>query len=171
MPNMNVLLEPVEYKVEETSFGRWRRFLSPQGIAFAEFTSHRQIWGLPLLHYTSGISPETGKRKAARGFIAVGRVAFGVVAVGQAAFGVVAIGQLALGLVVGLGQATTGALALGQAALGLAAAGQFAMGLVAAGQVAVGYYTLAAFGVGVHLWTPRHVDPAAQAFFRSLIGR
>jgi hypothetical protein len=167
----NVLLQPVEYKVDETAFGHWRRFLSPQGMAFAEFTSHRRIWGMPLLHYTSGISPETGKRKPARGFFAVGRVAIGVVAVGQAAFGVVAIGQMALGVVFGLGQLATGALALGQAAIGLAAAGQVAIGVVAAGQVAVGYYALAAFGFGVHLWMPRHVDPAAQAFFRSLIGR
>jgi hypothetical protein len=60
---------------------------------------------------------------------------------------------------------------LGQAALGLAAAGQMAIGIVAAGQVALGYYALAAYGLGVHLWTPQHIDPAAQAFFRSLIGR
>src|SRR5262245_44372454 len=102
----NLLLEPVEYKVEETRRGVWRRFLYPDGQLFEEFTSHRQVLGLPLLHFTRGKSPETGKRVTACGFIAVGRCAVGVIAVGQLVVGVLALGQLALGVLLGLGQAS-----------------------------------------------------------------
>src|SRR5262249_43946702 len=104
----NLLVKEVEYQVEMTRRGVWRRFLYPTGQLFEEFKSHKTVWGLPLLHYTRGICPETGKRVVARGIVAIGRVAFGFVAIGQAAIGFVAIGQLALSVVLGLGQATTG---------------------------------------------------------------
>jgi len=34
----NLLLENVEYKIETTSFGIWRKFVYPNGAYFAEFT-------------------------------------------------------------------------------------------------------------------------------------
>lgn len=167
----NILLQPVEYKIVETSFGVWKRFLNAQGQAYAEFTSHRRVMGLPLVHYTAGKSPETGQRKVARGIIAIGRVSFGIVAVGQAAFGLIAIGQLALGLALGLGQASTGALTLGQATAGGAAVGQVTAGGVVVGQAAFGYYVLAQAGAGAHVWDTKYADPKAVSFFRSLVGR
>src|SRR5689334_17429138 len=114
----NLLLERVEYQVEETRLGVWRRCLYPSGELFEEFASHRKLGRFPLLHFTRGKSPETGKRVTARGVIAVGRKAVGVVAVGQAALGVIAVGQLALGLLLGLGQASWGLVAVGQLAIG-----------------------------------------------------
>jgi len=36
----NLLLENVEYKIETTDFGVWRRFVYPTGAYFAEFKSH-----------------------------------------------------------------------------------------------------------------------------------
>src|SRR5438270_367730 len=100
----NLLLEKVEYKVDETPRGVWRRYVYPDGELFEEFVSHRWVGGLPLLHYTRGRCPETGKRVVARGVVAIGRVAVGVVAIGQASAGLVAIGQLAVGLMFGIGQ-------------------------------------------------------------------
>ena len=44
---------------------------------------------LPLVHYTYGKCPETGKRIVAHGVIAVGRLAWGIIAIGQASLGVV----------------------------------------------------------------------------------
>src|SRR5690606_7722401 len=109
------------------AWGEWRRYLYPTGLMFAEYTTRARLGGLPLVHITWGISPETGGRVTARGVVAIGRRALGLVAIGQLAVGVIAIGQLALGVLFGLGQATTGAVALGQASLGaLAAAGQVA---------------------------------------------
>jgi hypothetical protein len=164
------LLGPVEYQVEETRFGLWRRYLYAGGDLFEEFTSHRRLLGVPLLHYTRGRCPETGKRVVARGLIAVGRLAVGVVAVGQAAAGFVAVGQLALSPLLGIGQAATGLVALGQLAVGaLLGLGQFAAGYVAVGQFGLGGYVLAQFGIGEHVWDVRGAAPAARQFFRSLV--
>ena len=166
----NLLLEPVEYKIEETRRGVWRRFLYPDGQLFEEFTSHRTVFGLPLLHFTRGISPETGKRVTARGFIAIGRFAVGVIAIGQASAGILAIGQLALGLLLGLGQASTGLFAIGQMAIAtIFGVGQFAVGYVAIGQFALGKYVLAQIGFGEHVWDTRGVSPVAQQFFEWLV--
>ena len=165
----NLLLEPIEWKEERTATGTWKRFMYPTGEVYEEYTSRRHVGALPLLHFTRGRHPETGRRKVARGFFAVGRLAFGVVAIGHAAMGVVAIGQLGVGLLLGLGQGATGLVALGQLALGAGfGAGQLATGYVAVGQLALGEYVLAQLGLGAHSWTTRGADPEAVRFFRGL---
>jgi hypothetical protein len=166
----NLLLEPVEYEIEETPRGVWRRFLYPSGQLFAEYTAHAGFMGLPLLHYTYGKCPETGRRVTARGVVAIGRRAVGIVAVGQLAVGFLAFGQLVIGVLVGLGQASTGLLAVGQLALAAAIGlGQFATGYISVGQLAIGHYVLAQFGIGKEVWDMRGAAPAAQDFFRSLV--
>ena len=112
----NLLLEPVEYKFDETLSGVWRRFVYPNGELFEEYVSNTRLMGLPLVHFTRGKCPETGRRVVATGVIAVGRLAVGVVAFGQASAGVIAFGQLAVGLLFGFGQASTGVVAIGQLA-------------------------------------------------------
>ena len=165
----NRLLEPVDYKIERTRRGVWKRYLSPEGQGYAEFTSHARFGAWPLIHYTSGISPETGRRKVARGVLAVGRVAVGGVAVGQAAFGLVAIGQLGVGLLFGLGQAAAGFYGVGQLALAFQfGLGQVATGMTAIGQLAVGDYVLAQLGFGAHVWDQEAVDPEARRYFLEL---
>jgi hypothetical protein len=167
----NLLLAPVEYKVTETSRGTWRRYLYPNGRLYADYTSHTELLGLPLVRYTRGISPETGTAVTARGFIAIGRRAVGVIAIGRLAAGVVAIGHASVG-VVALGQAALGLVAVGQLALGAAfGLGQVVTGVVCIGQVAFGKWVLAQVGFGQHVWSMRVRDPAAIAFFRSLVGR
>ncbi len=161
----NLLLEDVEYKVEATHWGTWRRFVYTNGKYFAEFRSHATFWGLPLLHYTRGICPETGRRVVAKGIIAVGRLAMGALAIGQASFGVIAIGQLGLGLLLGLGQGATGLYAIGQVSIGvLFGLGQVATGEIAIGQVALGKYVLAQIGFGERVWSMNRADPEAVAF-------
>lgn len=166
----NLLLEDIEYATEETALGTWWRFVYPDGQLFAEFVSHRKMFGLPLVHYTYGRCPETGRRVVAKGIFAIGRMALGVFAVGQASAGLIAVGQLGLGLLLGLGQATSGVVCLGQLAVGLLVGiGQFTTGYVAIGQFAFGHYVLAQLGVGTHVIDVRHVSPAAKAFFESLM--
>jgi hypothetical protein len=168
----NLLLEQIDYLVEETECGTWRRFVYPDGNRFAEFTSHRAWRGLPLVHYTYGKCPETGKRIVARGVIAVGRIARGFIAIGQLAIGIVAFGQLSIGLAFGIGQATIGCIAIGQGALGmLFAVGQFAAAYIAIGQFGIGTYVLAQVGWGDHVVDMRTVDPTAKDFFLGLIGK
>jgi hypothetical protein len=169
-PLRNMLLEPVEYQVEETAWGVWRRFMYPNQRLYAEFTTHAQVLGLPLLHYTRGICPETGRRRMAKGFIAVGRKACGVIAIGQAALGVIAIGQLALGMVLGLGQAATGLVSIGQAVLGVYfGLGQAATGYIAIAQFGYGHYVLAQFGAGDFVRDMRQAAPEAAEFFKGLL--
>jgi hypothetical protein len=167
-----LLPERVEYLVEETSWGRWRRFRYPNGSRFEEFKSHGEFAGMPLWHYTYGICPETGRRITACGVVAIGRFARGIIAIGHVAFGIIAFGQASIGLVIGFGQATAGAFCAGQLALGLIlGAGQAATGHIAIGQVAIGTYVLAQFGWGSHVVDIRAVDPVAKDFFLRLIGK
>jgi hypothetical protein len=167
VPQENLLLKEIEYQWEETAMGTWRRYVYPNGSLFSEFKSHGHFGPMPILHYTYGKCPETGKRIVAHGFIAIGRLARGVIAIGHASVGIIAFGQLAIGLVFGLGQACTGAIAVGQVALGvLFGFGQVATGYVAIGQIAIGTYALAQFGVGTHVWDTVHgVSDGAKQFF------
>ena len=166
----NLLLESVEYQIEETRRGVWRRYLYAGGDLFEEFRSHRRLLGLPLLHYTRGKCPETGKRVVARGVVAIGRLAVGIVAIGQAAAGFIALGQLAVSPLVGLGQAATGLVAVGQLAIGaLFGLGQLATGYVVIAQFGLGGYVLAQLGVGEQVWDVRGASAAARQFFRWLV--
>lgn len=175
----NVLLEEVEYKIEETNFGVWRRYGYINGTSYHEFTSHASWMGMPLVHYTYGRSPETGRRVCAKGVIAIGCFARGIISVGMFSAGLLAVGLLTFGLIVfglvaigiifGLGQLATGVVALGQFGIGvLFAAGQFAIGRVAIGQVAFGKYVLARIGFGEFVWSMKRADPQAIEFFKSL---
>ncbi len=168
----NLFLEKVEYQVETTNFGVWRRFLYPNGAYFAKFKSNATFFGFPLLHYTRGKCPETGRRVIAKGVVAVGRLATGILAIGHASFGVIAIGQLGLGLFLGLGQGAIGLYAIGQVAVGLMfGLGQIATGEIAIGQLAYGKYVLAQVGYGDYVWSMKRADPEAVKFFKSLLAR
>jgi hypothetical protein len=165
----NMLFADVEYQTEVTRLGTWRRFLYPHGALFEEFVSHGNLLGLPLVHYTRGVCPETGKRVVAKGVVAIGRLAIGIVAIGQASAGVIAIGQLAVGLLFGLGQASTGIVAVGQLAIAvMAGLGQATCGNVVIGQFAFGHYVLAQIGFGVHVMDARGTDPQAADLFGPL---
>ena len=160
----NLLLEEIQYKIERTPAGVWRRFVYPSGEGFGEYKSNKTLFGLPLIHYTYGKCPETGKRVVAKGILAVGKFAWGVFAIGHVSFGLIAVGQLAISLLFGLGQATSGAFAIGQLAVGVAfGLGQVATGVIAIGQFAAGKYALAQFGIGQRvgsietlMWMLRH---------------
>ncbi|HEX4414052.1 MAG TPA: hypothetical protein VH107_10525 [Lacipirellulaceae bacterium] len=168
----NLLLEKIEYVYEDTPWGVWRRFVYPNGARFAEYRTRRMLGTLPLVHYTFGRCPETGKRITARGVIAVGRFAHGMIAIGQLSLGLIAIGQLSFGVVFCMAQAAFGPIAVGQAAIGLIfGAGQFATGQIAIGQFAFGSYVLAQLGWGSHVIDSRVIEPAAKDFFLKLVGK
>ncbi|MCA9048267.1 MAG: hypothetical protein KDA89_06035 [Planctomycetaceae bacterium] len=169
-PVRNLLLEPVEYQTEATASGNWRRYLYPNGMLFEEFVSHATVFGIPLMHYTRGKCPETGRLITAKGIIAVGRKAVGILAVGQAALGMIAIGQLAIGILFGLGQLSTGIVAFGQVAIGvLFGLGQLATGYVVIGQFAYGNRVFAQLGWGEEVWDTRGKSLIAEQFFRQLV--
>lgn len=168
----NLLLQPVEYKVERTALGVWRSHLSENGAYFTEFRSHAEWLGLPLVNYTRGVNPETGRLKTAKGWLAVGRLAFGGLAVGQASCGLIGIGQASFGLFFAFAQAAAGYYALGQLAVAWGfALGQFGLAQVVIAQLGIGEWVLAQAGYGLHVWTPEYQDPAAVEFFRTLLSR
>ncbi len=123
--------------------------------------SRLQLFGLPLVHVTGGrLVDGHYQRGIARGWIAVGDVAFGVIlAVGGVAVGGIAVGGMGVGF-----------LALGGLAVGGFALGGLAAGVVAAGGAAFGWW--AAFGglavardvaVGGAASALHANDPTAQA--------
>ena len=111
-----------------------------------EYRSERELFGLPLIHITSGVDPYTGRRRVSRGIIAIGDVAIGVIAVGGLALGGIAIGGMALGLL------AIGGLALGVMALGAISFGLFfAIGAVALSLMyAIGWSALAPHFIGAN---------------------
>lgn len=168
----NLLLHPpeVEYALQETSWGVWRRFLFPDGQMFAEFRSHGSLFGMPWMHITWGRNPETMRKITAKGIIAIGKWAIGGLAIGHVSVGALAIGQLSFGMFLGLGQATTGVFALGQLAIGgLIGIGQLSCGHMAVGQLAMGEYVLAQAGLGTYVWDSWRADKEAVEFFRQLL--
>ena len=64
-----------------------------------EYRSERQLFGWPLVHIANGIDPVTGRRRVAKGIIAIGDTAIGgLLAIGGTAIGPIAMGGAAFGL-------------------------------------------------------------------------
>jgi hypothetical protein len=112
--------------------------------------------GLPLVHIATGIDPQTGRKRIARGVIAIGDVAVGVVAMGGVSLGGITFGGVSVGVI------AFGGLSIGA---GLALGG-LAIGTVAVGGMAIGYYALGGGCYGPHVLSGIRQDPEAVAFFR-----
>jgi hypothetical protein len=121
-----------------------------------EYRSEAAIGDLPLLHVAVGLDPATGRKRIARGVIAIGDIAVGGLAIGGVSVGLVSFGGVSIGFA-----------ALGGAAIGLGLAlGGAAIGTVAVGGGAVGYYALGGAAFGAHTVSGFGIDPVAVAFFR-----
>lgn len=133
-----------------------------------EFRSRLSLFGIPFLHIAFGLDPKTGRRRVAKGIVAMGDVAIGVFAFGGVAIGGVAVGGVPVGLVSLGGLAVGLVLAVGGLAVGTLAFGGLALGVVALGAWAFGYYAAGGGGWGVHAMlndlTDRQ-DADAVAFF------
>jgi serine/threonine protein kinase len=134
-----------------------------------EYRSKRTLWGWPLVHVASGWDLKTGRKRVAKGIIAIGDVAVGGLAVGGLAIGGIALGGGAVGLIALGGGALGLVLALGGMAVGSIALGGMAVGLVALGGMAVGYYALGGTAYGAHALGSNFVDPEALRFFRAVL--
>ena len=124
-----------------------------------EWQSTQTFLGYPLIHVAVG-KDARGKR----------RVAKGVIAIGQFAVGLITVAQFGVGLLFGFGQFIFGFTALAQFALAFYfGVGQFATGYTAVGQIVLAHYGLAQMGWATHLWSMGHRDPLAEAYFRQLL--
>ena len=127
------------------------------------YRSRATFLGLPLIDIATGTTVDGKyKRGIARGWIAIGDVAFGVLlSLGGVAFGLVALGGASLGLLA-LGGLAIGGCALGGAAVGIWAIGGGAYALHAAvgGQAIAVMYAKGGQAIARHT-----TDLAAQDFF------
>lgn len=134
----------------------------PPGL---NYVSKRRLFGYPLVHVASGIDLLTGKRRIARGWLAIGDTAHGAIAFGGVAMGGIAFGGVATGIIA-YGGMCIGVISLGGLAIGaLAAFGGFAAGTVGVGGFAVGLYAHGGAAFGEHLLSPVRQDPEAVRFF------
>ena len=134
-----------------------------------EWKSRTTLWGIPLLHIAYGFDPKTGKKRVAKGIIAIGDVAFGGIAVGGVACGLIswggvacgltAIGCTAIGLQLALGGAAMGGMAIGGAAIGGLAFGGAAVGGVALGGSALGYLAIGGGSAGKYTFSGGRFAP------------
>ncbi|MHC4207074.1 MAG: hypothetical protein ACYSTT_20670, partial [Planctomycetota bacterium] len=106
-----------------------------------EYSSKTKLFGWPMLHIATGFDTATGRKRVAKGIIALGEVAVGVVACGGVALGGFTFGGLGIGVVAFAGVALGLLLALGGFAIGGIAFGGAAVGLIAMGSEMVGYCT------------------------------
>jgi len=114
-----------------------------------EWKSAASVGEIPLCHIAFGRDSK-GKRRVAKGIVAIGQYAVGVITVAQFGVGILTLAQFGAGA--------------------LFTIGQFALGYAVIGQVAVGYYALAQIAVAEFGWSMYTRDPEALEFFRSLPG-
>ena len=137
-----------------------------------EWKSSAKVFGFPVIHVATGVDPATGKKRVAKGWIALGDVAFGALAMGGVGCGLVGIGGVGVGLVamggaglgilMGVGGLATGAFAAGGGAVGGIACGGGAVGGIAVGGGAIGHvaigggargnYEIAGKGIAPDAW-------------------
>ncbi len=136
-----------------------------------EFRSKTTLFGWPLIHVATGVDSATGRKRSARGIIAVGTAPRGVIAFGDVAVGVIACGIFCYGPLA-IGVVAVGGVALGSVAVGLwCAMGGVAIAPVAIGGAVLGYYANGAIAWGKHAIGPGMYDPLADTFFSPWIAK
>ncbi len=131
-----------------------------------EYRSKAALFGLPLLHVAYGFDPATGKKRVARGVVAIGTIARGFLALGGMATGIFAFGGISFGLVAA-GLAGFGLISFGVMALGLLFSyGGLAGAPVAIGGAAFGYYAHGGVALGTHVLSHAKNDQITEDFFK-----
>jgi transcriptional regulator with XRE-family HTH domain len=110
-----------------------------------EYTSKKQLFGMPLVHVNVG----WGMYKA-KGVIAVGNIAVGLISLGILSMGVISAGALSLGLLALAALGLGGAVFAGVAA-GILAVGGVAVGVFAIGGVAIGIYSMGGAAIAARI--------------------
>jgi predicted Ser/Thr protein kinase len=109
-----------------------------------EYRSKTELFGWPLLHVVSGPDPQTGRKRVAKGIVAIGDIAVGGLACGGVAVGILTFGGASIGLFAFGGVALGLLLAMGGAAIGTG----FSVGGLAVGMIAMGGIVVGGFGYG-----------------------
>ncbi len=115
-----------------------------------EYRSQRTFLGLPLVHVITGRRWPGQKARAAKGWIAMGDIAYGGLVMGGLGIGAIAFGGIALGLFTWGGISLALLLGCGGIATGLLSFGGLSGGYLAFGGIALGYYAIGGFVRGVY---------------------
>jgi predicted Ser/Thr protein kinase len=132
-----------------------------------EYRSKITLFGWPLIHIATGMDPMTGRKRIAKGIIALGDMAIGGIAFGGCAIGGISLGGVSLGLFSFGGMAIGLLVAFGGGAIGALAVGGGAVGIIAVGGGAFGYYATGGGAYGVHPLGGNAQDAAAKEFFEA----
>jgi hypothetical protein len=136
-----------------------------------EYRSRTTVFGWPLFHMARGVDPATGRKRSARGIIALGSSARGVIAFGDTAVGVIACGIFGYGII-SVSMVGVGVISISSVAVGLWwAVGGLALAPCAVGGLVIGYYACGQVVVGKYVMGPHLVNPIADAFFNPWIGK
>ena len=136
-----------------------------------EYRSKATLFGWPLLHVAISVNPATGRKRYAKGIIAVGCQPRGVIAFGDCAVGVIACGIFGYGLI-SISVVAVGIIAWGSVAAGvLVAMGGLAVAPIAIGGAAFGWYANGAIVWGKHTLSPQVSDPLAIQFFSPYVSK
>ena len=141
--------------------------LAVQRMFGYEYRSGTTLFGWPLVHIAYGIDPATGRKRIAKGVIAIGDVAIGGLAIGGFAMGGVVFGGVGIGLLTLAGAALGLLAAVGGLAIGGFAFGGLAVGGIAIGGGAVGIFAYGGSAWGLHAMSGSVKDPQAVEFFDS----
>jgi tRNA A-37 threonylcarbamoyl transferase component Bud32 len=139
--------------------------LARRQIFGRQFRSKTTIAGIPLVHMAFGLDPATGKKRVAKGIIAIGDIAVGALAIGGVACGGLAFGGVAAGLMSFGGLAVAILLAVGGVAVGGLSFGGMAVGAISLGGGALGIYAFGGAAFGLHALGGNVNDPQAVQFF------
>lgn len=126
------------------------------------YTSPVKLLGLPLIDIAIG-APGPAGRAVARGWVAIGDIAFGAVALGGIAIGGIGLGGLSVGALAIAG-VSVGGWSIGGVALGAFSFGGMSLALVAAtgGLAAAGQYAIGGVAIAAHA-----NDELARSYFAS----
>jgi len=114
-----------------------------------EYISARTLLGWPLVHVHVGQRHPGQKNRVAKGWLAVGDIAYGFCSLGGFSAGVFAIGGISMGLLLSLGGLVASALfGAGGVSIAAVAAGGVAVGLVSFGGMSLGYMALGGLARG-----------------------
>jgi hypothetical protein len=97
-------------QAQTESEGNQRRFMAAAvwQIHGLDYRSKTTLFGLPLVHVATGMDPATGRKRVAKGIMAIGDIAQGGIAFGGIAVGGIAVGGLAMGVFAFGGRAERG---------------------------------------------------------------
>ena len=158
-----------ELKTEAEAVAGIATTLSPEvsrRLSF-EYRSKATLFGWPLVHVATGVDSVTGRKRSAKGIIALGNSPRGIIAFGDVAVGVVACGIFGYGII-SMSVVAVGVVALGSLSVGLGLAmGGVAVAPVALGGAVFGYFANGALAWGAHAMSPAVYNAAADKFFNA----